>query len=465
MTLSNKTILSYCACVTGFSLIATAYSFYYIKVFMNLYHIEEKWFNGAQILYLIWNAVNDPLFAYIQDSTNFKFTKTRRESIMYSGPLFAISFLLPWIQWGDNSFIVGIHLIVSLFIWDTLFTFVGLAQCALSTELSTNLSNRITLTRYGSVGSLLGASSVMVLEYTSDSLHNFRAFQTTAAILTICSCTLFWYAGRNAHTVYDFKQLSTTEEEANGDISQNKTTKESYWRQTMQILSDRNFISFVVANFCQEFHRAFLSNFMAILGDHLISDQDISRNGRKLFYGAVTIMPQLLVIFGTPMIERYSYFRAIRISHIYKVVAAIVMLCVGQDHPWCLITFLMLDSCFANASYSLLCLPLSDIADANMMKYDRKHPISSMIFGTNALIVKPAISLSPMLVVAVLNNHGYSQLKDNVADDVDLQTSRELKHAMFMLICFYPMVIGIIQFISWSRYSVRKRSKQILIDL
>ena len=94
-----------------------------------------------------------------------------------------------------------------------------------------------------------------------------------------------------------------------------------------------------------------------------------------------------------------------------------------------------------------------------------RHPISSMIFGTNALIVKPAISLSPMLVVTILNNHGYSQLKDINADDVDLKTSRELKHAMFILICFYPIVIGIIQFLSWSRYSVRKRSKQIFIDL
>ena len=34
-----------------------------------------------------------------------------------------------------------------------------------------------------------------------------------------------------------------------------------------------------------------------------------------------------------------------------------------------------------------------------------------MVFGTNALIVKPAISLSPMLVVAVLNKYGYSDLR------------------------------------------------------
>jgi Na+/melibiose symporter-like transporter len=110
---------------------------------MNLYHIEEKCFQTAQVLYLIWNAISDPLFAYIQDGTNFKFTRTRRESIKYSGPLFALSFLLPWIPWGDNSILVGLHLVVSLFIWDTMFTFVGLAQCALFTELSHDPSDRI----------------------------------------------------------------------------------------------------------------------------------------------------------------------------------------------------------------------------------------------------------------------------------------------------------------------------------
>jgi len=84
-----------------------------------------------------------------------------------------------------------------------------------------------------------------------------------------------------------------------------------------------------------------------------------------------------------------------------------------------------------------------------------------MIFGANALIVKPAISLSPMLVVAILNNYGYSKLKDKSSDN----SSIELKHAMFLLICSYPAVIGIIQVISWSNYMMRRKSKQMLIDI
>lgn len=34
-----------------------------------------------------------------------------------------------------------------------------------------------------------------------------------------------------------------------------------------------------------------------------------------------------------------------------------------------------------------------------------------MVFGTNALFTKPAQSLAPMLVINILNQFGYEQLK------------------------------------------------------
>lgn len=44
-------------------------------------------------------------------------------------------------------------------------------------------------------------------------------------------------------------------------------------------------------------------------------------------------------------------------------------------------------------------------------------PLSSMVFGTNALFTKPAQSFAPMLVVYILNIYGYEDMKDgNVTD-------------------------------------------------
>lgn len=287
MALSKQSILAYCSCITAFSLVSSSFSFYYVKVFMNFYHIEEQWFQMSQVLYLVWNAINDPLFAYIQDNTTLAITKTRRESIMYSGPLFALSFIIPWIPWAENSWMVGLHLIVALFIWDTLFTFVGLAICALFSELSKEIDDRITLNRYAQAANLIGSSSIMLLEFTSDSLNNFAAFQVTTVVIAFCSWILFHYAGQNAHTEYDLKNGSTSDESE--VISCEKTMVESYSKQTCQILSDKDFLSFVVTNFCQEFHRTFLSNFMTIICDQLILEDDIPMAVRKTFYGGTTM--------------------------------------------------------------------------------------------------------------------------------------------------------------------------------
>lgn len=82
-----------------------------------------------------------------------------------------------------------------------------------------------------------------------------------------------------------------------------------------------------------------------------------------------------------------------------------------------------------------------------------------MVFGTNALITKPAISLAPMFVVAILNLYGYSGLKDQKGEG-----SEELRTAMFTLVCFYSVIIGAIQFISWSFFSIRGKTNATCTD-
>lgn len=77
-----------------------------------------------------------------------------------------------------------------------------------------------------------------------------------------------------------------------------------------------------------------------------------------------------------------------------------------------------------------------------------------MVYGSNALVVKPAISLSPMLVVGVLNSFGYEKLKEGKLDPNERGT---LNSVMFSFICLYPLIIGCIQYISWSFYTIRQK--------
>lgn len=273
-----------------------------------------------------------------------------------------------------------------------------------------------------------------------------------------------YYCGKNCHTQYDLQQMQDENKEAD-DVCHEKTEGESYWKQTWQIVSDTNFLSFVITNFCQQFHRTFLFNFLAIFCDHLVSSDEISQSTRSTFYGIVPFAAKILVISTAPILQYIPYQKVIRANFIWKICGGVVMyFFIGNHHPWMLILFFFLDGCFANGTFSLFNLPLSDIVDDNMSKYNRKHPISSMVFGTNALFVKPAISLSPMLAVAILNRYGYSYIHHSknspvrpTASTPSLDQLKDLKDAMFFLVCWYPIVLGTIQLISWSFFRITNR--------
>ena len=279
---SQKAILSFCALNMGLTMLHTAFNFYYVKVFLNRYQIKESWFHFAQMLYMVWNAVNDPLFAVLQDNTSFLLTRTRREGVLYTGPIFALSFLVPWFQFGDSTWAVGLHLIIALFLYDTMFTFIGLLSCCLFTEISADPHDRLKLTRYSQITSLIGVQSIFFLEYTSSSLQNFHAFQLATVGLAIFCCTLTIYAGRHAHTQYDVqrKAVENCMKPMAGEESNN-----TFFRSMLQLFTERNFIAFVITDFFQEFHLAFLGGFIAILCEYLVPTDQVPASVRSFFYG------------------------------------------------------------------------------------------------------------------------------------------------------------------------------------
>ena len=295
----------------------TVFSFYYVKVYLNRFNVTESWFQFAQIVFLIWNAINDPLFGYIQDNFSFSWVRTRRHSILYGAPFFGLSFIILWIPWGDYStptWLCGFQLMVSLCFYDTLFTFVLLAQCALFTEMSHVHEDRIRLIRYSQIASLIGSSSVFFTGLISQNLEFYPLFVTSCLAITVFSVICMAYTGRNAYTQYDAKDISKrtngndgmSTKKTNGNKGLHKMKEndikagdqtdaitESIWKQMRQIFSHRSFISFVLVNLCQIYNVVFYSNFASIFCDKLISDGVMTSSVRSIFYGSIFIIPQV----------------------------------------------------------------------------------------------------------------------------------------------------------------------------
>ncbi|XP_018424879.1 PREDICTED: transmembrane protein 180-like [Nanorana parkeri] len=454
MTLSfgiNRLALAYSMTTLGAGMMNHIFNFYYVKLFLNRYKISEGAFHQAQVVFMIWNAINDPLFGYIQDNSKSGLCSIRRRSILFGAPFYALAFLIPWFPWKvytEGEWLSGIHLVVALCIFDGMLTFVLLAQCALFTEISTKHESRVQLIKYNQVASLLGSSSILFCGLVSDNMENIPRFQTFAVCLAVLSTACMCYTGLFGVSQYEHKVL---ESNSRSDTSLSWT---SVLTLTKEILTQKNFLLFVSMNFFQVFHATFCSNFMMIFADNLIPKDALPSFVKSIMYGAGSIFPQFLVLISHSLLLNVGYYRVILWAFYVEVISAFLMLLIGPQHYYILATFLVTNMVLVYASFSLFNLPLADVVDADLAKYKRKSPLSSMVFGTNALFTKPAQSLAPMFVVTVLNQYGYEHLSSK-AGQPDPNLFLGLHDVMFYMTCLVPLCIAVIQIIIWTPYSIR----------
>jgi Na+/melibiose symporter-like transporter len=309
--------VAFAATSLGAHLIHPVFNFYYVKVYLNRFHVTEPWFQLAQTIFMVWNAVNDPLFGCLQDNARFlPAMRSRRHSILYGAPFFALAFASAWFPWSNyqavgsdapEPWVAGLQLTCALCLYDALFTFVLLAQCALMAELATDQADRVRLVRYSQAASLIGSASVLVCDAASNGLADFGRFQTICCGLGLAAGACFVYTGLNAHTQFDHRDavgggtspsvIDVDRKPLAGIVSQGADGDASsigaVLRQTCQIFAQRSFVSFVLTNLCQIYHMTFLTNFANIVGDRLIGDS-LSSSTKSALYGSLFLLPQVI---------------------------------------------------------------------------------------------------------------------------------------------------------------------------
>ncbi|XP_037544297.1 transmembrane protein 180-like [Nematolebias whitei] len=452
--------LAYSMTTLGSAMINNIFSFYYVNLFLNKYKISEGAFHQSQVVYMVWNAVNDPLFGYLQDNSRVPCCSHRRLSILYGAPLYSLAFLIAWFPWRSYSpddWLCGLHLTVALCAFDGLLTFVLLAQCALFAEISSHHENRLRLIKYNQVASLIGSSSVLFCGMVSRNMEDFPTFQTFTVLIALLSCGCMMYTGFHSESRFDNKQSDNL---MSGDQATNHPGCSFSMLKTMtwQILINRDFQLFVLMNFFQVFMLAFFNSFTMIFTEHLIPPDALPSMAKSVMYGAGFILPQLLVLSSHRLLLKIGYYKIILFTFFLEAGMAAVMLLLGLQHYYFLAFFLTISMVLVQAAFSLFGLPLADIIDTDLQKYKRSSPLSSMVFGTNALFTKPAQSLAPMIVLKILNQFGYEQLK-GAGQDSNLSALEGLRSVMFYLVCLVPMGVAALQVLAWWPFSIRNSHK------
>nr|XP_040046927.1 transmembrane protein 180 [Gasterosteus aculeatus aculeatus] len=454
----NPAAVAYAMTTLGSAMINNVFSFYYVKLFLNKYKISEGAFHQSQVVYMVWNAINDPLFGYLQDNSRVPCCSQRRLSILYGAPLYSLAFLLAWFPWRTytpGDWLSGLHLTVALCAFDAMLTFVLLAQCALFAEMSSHHQSRLRLINYNQVASLLGSSSVLFCGMLSRNMEDFASFQAFAVLIAVLSCVCMLYTGLHSESRFDNKASGSDAPRSADETSHQSGCSVSMLKTlTWQILSNRDFLHFVCMNFFQVFMLAFFNNFTMIFAEHLIPPDVLPSVAKSIMYGAGFICPQLLVLSCRNVIQDLGYYRLILFTFYTEVGMAALMLALGPQHYYFMAFFLTANMVIIQAAFSLFGLPLADIIDTDLQKYKRSSPLSSMVFGTNALFTKPSQSLAPMIVLTVLNQFGYEQLKDAARGSND-RAAESLHSVMFYLVCLVPMCVAALQALAWRPFSIR----------
>ncbi|KAG2455685.1 OTOAN protein, partial [Polypterus senegalus] len=431
--------LAYSMTTLGSCMMTSIFSFYYVKLFLNKYQISEGAFHQAQVLYMIWNAVNDPLFGYIQDNSRVRCCARRRLSILYGAPFYALAFLLPWFPWktyeaGDA--LSGLHLIVSLFAYDGMLTFVLLAQCALFAEISGQHENRLTLIKYSQIASLVGSCSVLFCGLVSDNMENFPYFQgfTIAVAFLACACML--YTGMYTISQYDKEDWKGSgEREQKAEVAGMSLT--AVFSMTRQIVTQKDFLCFVSMNFCQVFLVAFYSNFAMIFTEHLIPQGALPSSVKSILYGAGFICPQLLVLSSQNLLRRLGYYRIILCTFYLEALASALVFLLGRQHYNILALYLIGSMVLVQATFSLFNLPLADIIDTDLQKHQRSKKESwNPLEALRYLMVRNR-TLNVERITSILRNYQMDLISEPKQLLSELMTldNQQFLTAMRLLLC------------------------------
>ena len=93
LTVSYKVVWGIAA--LGLSTISGTFGALQPIFFQDYLGLQARWIGIAAVIYAVWNAVNDPLFGYITDSTRSK--RGRRIPYMrFTAPFLALTFILVW---------------------------------------------------------------------------------------------------------------------------------------------------------------------------------------------------------------------------------------------------------------------------------------------------------------------------------------------------------------------------------
>jgi GPH family glycoside/pentoside/hexuronide:cation symporter len=384
--LSSRNLLGYALGAIPNGLLVFIFGLKYIQLFFDKLHLNPTLFIIGQSIYLVVNALNDPLLGQMSDRTNSKKWGSKRTIyIKYGAPLWGLTFMLVWFPWSfDNQIIIFLHFIISVCLFDTMLTLVVLVWMALLPEMTSDLDERNKGNLYAMI---LGAIFVLPMFIIVGAMDPTSSeFVGLMFIVAIFSTILL--------IITSFLCQEKPEFQKDEGLPLTKAVKET--------LKQKPFLIYMGYIFCDAFlgsiGLSYLFIYLLVLGE-----------GGLLYYfvifffigyGSNILCMKLRPKWGMRKIMlRFGVFKVI-LTFIFFIFIVFINDSILVVIALAVLTLL--------GGYSIFNTPILYLSiDQDELKNGSRR--EGMFLGMDALIHKPSQSIGPIVATIVLGIFGYLQ--------------------------------------------------------
>ena len=404
--------------------LGSAITFYYNIVL----GLSEEWISLAWLLFAFWNALNDPLFGILQERINTDIGR-RIPVLRFGAPFYVLTFIICWFPLMENTEIALFwNLLLVLFLFDSMFTMVGLVITALPAEMCITQEARSNLSLYsvilGSFGGLLGMVLPLILLTSESSTELNPLFQPVMVLVAIV-----------AGAVLFFSSYALTENEY-------ARTEEPlcFIESMVKAVKNREFLAFEAMNFPHEMA------FTIVIGSMIYFVQYVLR-----LQGFLASIP-LFVIFILMLLFSFVADRMVKRRGLKKVYiiglmltsAGLILLCFSGSWLVAVMISLVVVG-IGLAPVILIWSPLlADVIDNDEILTGKRR--ETTYAGMNALITKPAISIANALFLLVISGFGFDNTQ--AVQSASAILGIQIGYALVSALCF---IISAIALWKWYR--------------
>ncbi len=377
----SSTRIYYSLATLGMATVSGIYSALLTIFYQDYLGLPAKWIGIAFGIYAVWNSINDPIFGEITDRTRSKLGR-RIPYLRYTAPFFALTFSLVWFAPQHAPDLTKFAwMLVTMLLYDTCYTIMGLVHGALLPELTESDVERGKISMvnslFGLLGTLVGFIIPDFFRPKAGSLNtSLFALQMSMIAVGVLAAFLIILTTLK---VKERKEFSEVDEAL------------PWWQAIKSTLVNKSFIIFVVANFMCTFMFSICMGAIFYVADYVTQQPTI-------ILLAALFIPLAI---GVPLVQIVlKRFEVVKTMQIYLLITGLGLIAIGFV-PANLISVCLGVVGFGYSGVQVVTyLLLAQVIDEDEIQTGVRREGS--YFGANALVTKPAQSLAATLTASIL---------------------------------------------------------------